>query len=408
VGRLVELAPAAAAGMVAAWTAHAVGCDATSADLACLAIFAVVQAAAAPKAAFGPVAHSTATAVCAPQTQAVSPDPEPSPPNGPIVAAAPVLQAAAELSRYDAAFDILHRLIDGTSADTEGAAMLILARLTDTDAAVSHLLAALADADRTTAVITDTGRREVAHMRQAVRDLRALVCARSAEVRSDREVYGQIVAESEAFAATLGAIGAIARQTRMLALNAAIEAARAGDAGRGFAVVAGEVRALADQAASAAISAGAGLERLRETTHKRMSSAEETQAEDLLLEAAEARAAAAGDGFTRLADQGHIVLAAAQASGARVATAVMDAMGCVQFQDIVRQKLGHVGEGLGLLRHHAADLARALPNGQTPASVEDDVLRPMQASYVMQAEHDAHIGELTAASNEVGLSVELF
>ena len=44
----------------------------------------------------------------------------------------------------------------------------------------------------------------------------------------------------------------IASQTNLLALNAAIEAARAGQHGRGFAVVAEEVRALAEESATAA------------------------------------------------------------------------------------------------------------------------------------------------------------
>ncbi len=50
----------------------------------------------------------------------------------------------------------------------------------------------------------------------------------------------------------ISVIDSIAFQTNILALNAAVEAARAGEQGKGFAVVAGEVRSLAQRAASAA------------------------------------------------------------------------------------------------------------------------------------------------------------
>jgi methyl-accepting chemotaxis protein len=63
---------------------------------------------------------------------------------------------------------------------------------------------------------------------------------------------GAISASSRKIVDITGVIDGIAFQTNILALNAAVEAARAGEQGRGFAVVAGEVRSLAQRAATAA------------------------------------------------------------------------------------------------------------------------------------------------------------
>jgi methyl-accepting chemotaxis protein len=61
-------------------------------------------------------------------------------------------------------------------------------------------------------------------------------------------------------------INEISSQTNLLALNATIEAARAGAAGKGFAVVANEIKALAQQTATATEDIRARIEGVQSST----------------------------------------------------------------------------------------------------------------------------------------------
>ena len=90
--------------------------------------------------------------------------------------------------------------------------------------------------------------REVAVSAQEAASVTSNAVEAAKETRLTIEKLGKSSAE---VGNVIQIINSIAEQTNLLALNATIEAARAGDAGKGFAVVANEVKALANQTASA-------------------------------------------------------------------------------------------------------------------------------------------------------------
>ncbi len=306
----------------------------------------------------------------------------------------------------------LRTVVDGT----ESAAFGILSRLREIDGMVSDFVGFIRKSDAESSAMLSTSEMRVAENQAFIDSLQRYLEERLQDAAEDRERFANIVTEAKALEESINAVGRIMGQTNMLALNAAIEATRAGEYGHGFRVVANEVRELARQSNEAVQVIFQGVHKMRSAIHLQIDDKDilqKAESEKRLLTELTEQLLELGQGYRDVANYQRTLIGELDRIGDGITTSMINAIGEVQFQDVVRQQLDGVIAGL----HQLSDVNDRLvahlkdPSRQTGQSVAD-VVEGMITTYVSDVQHRNHARasgqERSAQPTEQLAAIELF
>ena len=323
-----------------------------------------------------------------------------------------VERAAAELRGYAPFTEILERQMRSVIDLSEAAAGSILANLTGVDARIGALLRFIQHAGS-----GDQAERVVALIETQVKACRELFDKFAVRQRENAligmEQRSKIAAEKLAVLDVLEGVNGIARQTTMLSLNVSIEAARAGEAGKGFSIIANEIRKLSSGAQSIATEVQT---RVEEMMHK-MTVGLQEQTEQRECAEREAIAnitetlSALTDNLTTIISHQRDILRKVEHEGEAISQPIMDIMGSIQFQDIIRQKLEQLVRIAAMVDDHVNSISTMLEtrDDMWAGDTLPDKLDAMFDGYVMADQRETHLaaqGRCVAAQS--GAAIELF
>jgi methyl-accepting chemotaxis protein len=315
--------------------------------------------------------------------------------------ASPVPEAFVVYSQLEEAID---NALNGVICDTESSAQAIIKhvrRLHDSATTLSSYL------DGTTLQAGDLGK-EIFESVSFLSDIGAFIERLPRKMERDLASVQALVAEIKLLNEMTSDVKAISLQSHLLAINAAVEAGRAGTVGSAFKVVADEMRRLAGTSSTMAVKINKGLARAQEIVESGIQSTIKESATQL----AEVSTAAATIGklqnnFEDMSQYYKTRLAIVTKHNDDLVRDIAEALGEIQYQDVVRQTIERVRIAAGRRNDALRELLLA-PGGDAP----EDADLPLQLELILTdylAEEQKHRHSVRQTqSSDAPPKIELF
>ncbi|MGA2890074.1 MAG: methyl-accepting chemotaxis protein [Terracidiphilus sp.] len=256
--------------------------------------------------------------------------------------------------------DVMHEQIGDSLSESEREVIVVIEQIDTLNAKTGKQREHIAQSVKSAGELTENTQIRVENNKGVIAAIEMQLEAQTDLFKSNFARIQGLAGDVRALTPLIKVITSIAQQTNLLALNAEIEAARAGSAGRGFAVVAFEVRKLAVLSTRSAADIAARINATCKRVDEEMCDAQESLEQHEASTAMSHLAAGLGEMQSEFCKNSQLlleVITEVDANYAESVTRLSEALGHIQFQDIMRQRMEHVQGALVEMRDHLLRLA---------------------------------------------------
>jgi len=322
------------------------------------------------------------------------------------------LQTATDMAQYNT---VLSSQLRETVGQTETAVLQVVQRMVTIHEKSTSQMERIGSSTEKSVELVQATQDQMQTNEEVIRALNDFSSRQIEQLEDNLQRFQRLSKEILLLQPLVDIISEIADKTNLLALNAAIEAVRAGEAGKGFAVIAGEVRQLCSQTNTAAKKIADNIaevvQKVENETKDARGSIVEQKKSHQFNELADKIARIAGrfgnaslflEDISRSIDEANRV----------IVDEISTALGEIQFQDVVRQRVEHVNDSLDRLGNFNHEVVLWLEGkNEEPAEQLRLDLNEMQESYVMQeqrATHERALGRVAKDTAGATAKIELF